>query len=75
MSEDMFESTASQYDRISAELEAAAAHARVAASHFRDREAPRGCAHAFSTQGHMRTAQNILDELSMIHATKSRPET
>ena len=62
------------YDRVAAELERAAAHASVAAQHFRDENVPRGAAHAWATQGHVREAQTLLDEQAREHARLSVPE-
>lgn len=67
MTEEVFESIARRYETLAAE------HGRVAARHYRDREAPRGCAHAFAAQGHVRAAQDLMDELAVLHARRSRP--
>jgi hypothetical protein len=61
------------YDEVAAELERAAEHARTAARHFRDENVPRGCAHAWSTHGHLREARARLDEHAREHARLSRP--
>lgn len=74
MTEDTPEAAAARYERPAGELERAAEPARVEATHYRDRNVPRGCAHAFAVQGHMRSAQGLLDELAVLHASKSRPE-
>jgi hypothetical protein len=74
MTEDVFESAARSYERAAEELERAVAHLRVTAQHFRNRDVPRGCAHAFATRGHVINAQNLLDELARLHASRARPE-
>lgn len=73
MSESVHESVAARYEQLAAELELAVRHLRTSARHFRDREVPRACAHAFAAQGHMRTAQQQLDDLAIEHAAKSVP--
>jgi hypothetical protein len=72
MSEDRMEAAAKLYDTAAEELEQAAAHARVAAEHFRDGEIPRGGAHAWATRGHMLAAQQALDEQALEHRLRSR---
>ena len=67
------EATAILYDEAAAQLELAAQHCRTAARHFRDRLVPRGAAHAWAAQGHMREAQSRLDEQSREHARVSNP--
>jgi hypothetical protein len=62
---------AALYDEVAAELERAAAHAAVAAQHFRDESVPRGSAHAWAVQGHLREAQARLDEQAREHARLS----
>ncbi len=69
----IFEIVAERYDEAAAELDTAAAHLRTAARHFRERETPRGCAHAFAALGHMRNAQNRIDENAILHASKATP--
>ena len=66
------EAAAQLYDTAADELEKAAAHARVAAQHFREREIPRGGAHAWATRGHMLAAQQALDEQALEHRLRSR---
>jgi hypothetical protein len=55
------------------ELERAAEHCRTAAAHFTAREVPRAAAHAWAATGHLRTAQDSLDEQARIHASTSNP--
>jgi 1-aminocyclopropane-1-carboxylate deaminase/D-cysteine desulfhydrase-like pyridoxal-dependent ACC family enzyme len=61
------------YDAAAEELEQAAKHCRTAARHFRDREIPRGAAHAWAALGHIRAAEESLDAQARTHATKSVP--
>jgi hypothetical protein len=56
------------------ELEAGAAHCRVAAQHYREREIPRAAAHAWAAEGHMREAAERLANQSREHARRSRPD-
>ena len=70
---DALEQAARLYDEAAAELELAAQHCRTAARHFRDKIVPRGAAHAWAAQGHVREAQAKLDEQSREHARKSNP--
>ncbi|MGI9048382.1 MAG: hypothetical protein ACR2GU_03225 [Rubrobacteraceae bacterium] len=74
MTGDTFEAAATRYERLAGEPERAAKRARVEATHYRDRNVPRGCAHAFAAQGHMRNARQLLDDLAVLHASESRPE-
>ena len=69
-----FETTAQQYEAVAAELEAAAKHLRITAKHFREREVPRGCAHAWAATGQLQHAQTALATLALEHAAKSNPE-
>ena len=61
------------YEATAAELEKAAAHCRTAAQHFRDREVPRAAAHAWAAFGHVRTAEDSLEDQARTHAHKSNP--
>ena len=70
---DGLEQAARLYDGAAHELELAAQHCRTAARHFRDQVVPRGAAHAWAAQGHVREAQALLDEQSREHARKSNP--
>ena len=64
---------AALYDAAAEELEQAAKHCRTAARHFRDREIPRGAAHAWAAFGHIRAAEESLDSQAKTHASKSNP--
>jgi hypothetical protein len=70
---DPLEEAAGLCDAAAAELELAAEHCRTAARHYRGHEVPRGAAHAWAAFGHLRRAQDALDEQARTHATKSRP--
>ena len=65
------EAVAERFDEVAAELERALAHCRVAASHFRADEVPRGCAHALALQGHLRRSQRGVDEIAEAHASRA----
>ena len=67
------EDAAALYDAAAEELEQAARHCRTAARHFRDREIPRGAAHAWAAFGHIRAAEESLDAQARVHASKSNP--
>lgn len=58
--------------RLAAEkLERAAAHCRIAALHYTERNVPRGCAHAFAALGDMSQASAAMDRNAVIHAGKA----
>jgi 1-aminocyclopropane-1-carboxylate deaminase/D-cysteine desulfhydrase-like pyridoxal-dependent ACC family enzyme len=61
------------YDAAAEELEQAARHCRTAARHFRDKEVPRGAAHAWAALGHIRAAEESLEAQARTHASKSVP--
>ncbi|HXH97043.1 MAG TPA: hypothetical protein VNH40_07515 [Gaiellaceae bacterium] len=65
---------AALYDDVAAELERAAAHAAVAAQHFRDENVPRGSAHAWAVHGHILEARARLEEQAREHARLSVPD-
>jgi hypothetical protein len=69
----MLETTAQLYDETAAELDLAAQHCRTAAGHFRNKEVPRGAAHAWAAQGHVLEAQERLHEQAREHSRKSVP--
>ena len=73
MNQNIFEEIAQSHERAAKELELAVQHLRTTAQHYRNAEIPRACAHALAGFGHIRQAQNLLDELSILHASKSRP--
>jgi TPR repeat protein len=71
-SEQRLAAAARLYDEAAEELDRAAAHARVAARHFRDGEVPRGGAHAWAVRGHLLAAERLLDEQALGHRLHSR---
>jgi hypothetical protein len=66
------DASAKLYETAADELDKAAAHARVAALHFRDGEVPRGAAHAWAARGHVLAAERTLDEQALEHRLHSR---
>ena len=70
---DDLEAIAADYETATAELEQAVLHLRTSARHVRGREGARIGAHAFAAYGHVRRAQQLLDQLAELHASKSRP--
>lgn len=59
--------------RVAAEqLERAAAHCRIAALHYSERDVPRGCAHAFAALGDLAQARSTIDGNAVVHAGKAR---
>jgi hypothetical protein len=65
---------ASLFEQAADELELAARHCRTAAGHMREREVPRGAAHAWAAHGHVVRAEALLDEQARMHAEKSNPD-
>ena len=63
---------AAVFKEAARELERAAAHCRIAALHYQDREVPRGCAHAFAAIGHMKQAESAIDNNAIFHSGKAR---
>ena len=70
---DALDAAAKVYDEAAEQLELASQHCRTAARHFRDRLIPRGAAHAWAAHGHIREAQDRLDEQAREHARVSNP--
>jgi len=64
---------ARRLDAIVAEAEKLAAHARIAAHHFRTGEVPRGAAHTLSVEGHFLNIRAELDVIAKEHAAHSQP--
>jgi hypothetical protein len=60
------EEAARLFDEAAEQLEQAAAHCR-------DQEVPRGGAHAWAAHGHIRAAEDALDEQARTHAARSNP--
>jgi hypothetical protein len=73
MSETALEDAALVYEAAAAELEQAARHCRTAAEHFRERQIPRAAAHAWAAFGHVRVAEDSLEDQARTHARKSQP--
>jgi hypothetical protein len=65
------EASARLYEDAADELERGAAHCRVAAEHFRNREIPRAAAHAWAARGHLLEAGSRLDEQAREHRLRS----
>jgi Flp pilus assembly protein TadD len=53
-------------------LERAAAHCRIAAKHYTERNVPNGCAHAFAALGDIVLAREAIDENAKMHAGKAQ---
>jgi hypothetical protein len=65
------EHAAQLYEEAAAELDRAAGHCRVSAERFRNGEVPSGTAHAWAALGHIREAEERLDEQARRHRTKA----
>ena len=63
---------AAQFKAAAEKLERAAAHCRIAAKHYLDRDVPRGCAHAFAALGDLALARDAIDANARLHADKAR---
>ncbi|HEX3722841.1 MAG TPA: hypothetical protein VHV31_08620 [Nitrolancea sp.] len=64
---------AEQLEEIATELERAAQHCRVAATHYRERNVPRAAAHAWAAQGHVHHGNGALLRLAEEHAAHAVP--
>ena len=73
MTADRLREVADRYESLVRDLERARDHARTAARHFHEGEVPRGCAHAFAIEGHVRKVMAQLEALSILHAERSDP--
>lgn len=73
MSGERLNRTVALYEAAAEELEQAAKHCRTAAEHFGAREVPRAAAHAWAALGHIRAAEESLDEQARMHASASTP--
>ena len=60
--------SAEDFESMAHELRAAAEHCHRAAKHMLNGRVPRGCAHGFAAEGHMRRATRLLEELAIRHA-------
>ena len=74
MISERLEEVAREYEQAAAECEAAALHLKRTASHFRDGEVPRACAHSWAALGHLVGAEQLLKKLAELHASRSRPD-
>ncbi len=66
------EEQAKRFDALAEEADKVAAHARIAATHFRAGEVPRAGAHALALEGHLVNARRLLDEAAVEHAKRAR---
>src|SRR5215204_1434052 len=73
MTETALEEAALIYEAAAAELDQAESHCRTAAHHFRESEIPRAAAHAWAAFGHVRIAEDSLEDQARTHARKSKP--
>ncbi len=69
--EEPLELAAQLYERVAEQLRTAAVHCDRSAEHFRNREIPRGAAHAWAAHGHVLEAQEELDAQAREHARRS----
>ena len=67
------EQTAKEYEKIALELEVAVQHFKSASQHFKNKEVPRGAAHAYAGWGHLNKVEVLLKAESINHAENSRP--
>jgi len=63
---------AQRFDQITEEARQLGDHARVAAAHFRSGEVARAGAHALALEGHLVNIRRTLDEIAVLHASRSR---
>jgi hypothetical protein len=67
------EDQAERLDRIVAEAQRLADHARVAAGHFRAQDIPRAAAHSLALAGHLANIRALFDDVASAHASKAEP--
>ena len=60
--------SAEDFESMAADLRSAAEHCHTAAQHMLKGRVPRGCAHGFAAEGHIRKAMRAMDELTIRHA-------
>ena len=60
------------FSQAAEEFENAAAHCRVSATHFGNRDVPAGCAHKMAAIGHVADGREIRDRISIIHSGKAQ---
>ena len=68
------EDQAVRFDKIAAELETAATHAKIVALHYRNHEVARAGAHSLAMQGHLVNANDLFNESARVHASFARTE-
>jgi hypothetical protein len=66
------EEAAKLYEQAADELERAAGHSRRAAEHFRGGDVPRATAHSWAALGHVREAEDRLDEQARQHRLRAQ---
>lgn len=69
---DALEAQSKKLLQIAEELERAAAHAKIAANHFKSGEVPRGCAHSLAVEGHISVASETLSLVAKDHRLKAK---
>jgi|GEM_PF-3659355 len=62
------DAAAQDFERIAEQLDRAAAHARVTAKHFQNKDIPSAGAHTVALFGHLETAKALLAERTKIAA-------
>jgi len=67
------EGIATQYEQTAAELDQAAQHLRTSAQHVRDRAGVGIGAHAFGALAICDAPTELLEQLAITHASRSRP--
>ena len=60
---------ARKFEEIAGELERAAHHARVTASHYEEKNIPRAGAHTTALMGHLSKAKSILEKQTQVAAS------
>jgi hypothetical protein len=68
------EKAAQLYDEVADELDLAVQHCRVASTHFRNKEVPRGAAHAWAAYGHLLEAQQRMYQQARAHSKHAVPQ-
>jgi hypothetical protein len=66
------EAAARLYEQAADELDRAAGHSRRAAEHFRSGDVPRATAHSWAALGHVREAEDRLDEQARQHRLRAQ---
>lgn len=66
------EEQARRLDTLAGDADKIAAHARIAATHFRNGEVPRAGAQALALEGHLVNVRRLLDEVAVEHASRAR---